>query len=355
MARVTILGAGFMGSATAWPLRDNGHEVRLVGTHLDDAIIDGCRKDGLHPKLRRPLPDGVRSYYFSQLDEALEGSEIIVSGVNSNGVHWIAEVLGSRLRPGQRIIGVTKGLEVTDAGEVLTFPELIESRLPAEARQAGARVAAIGGPCIAGELAGRRQTCVVFGAKDLCLAQGLADLFRTSYYHIWPTAELLSLEVGVALKNAYTLGVGLAYGLLEKEGGVDGAEASMHNLASALFAQGTSEIHAMIRLLGGAPEFAFALPGAGDLYVTTMGGRTVRLGRLLGQGKSYEEAREIMRGETLESVQIIQAMAKLLPFLRRAGRIADSDLPMMRMLIDVVVAGRGVEVPLDAFFQGIFG
>ena len=32
MAIVAIVGAGFMGTATAWPLTDNGHTVRLVGT-----------------------------------------------------------------------------------------------------------------------------------------------------------------------------------------------------------------------------------------------------------------------------------------------------------------------------------
>ena len=28
-----IIGAGIMGSALAFPARENGHEVRLVGTH----------------------------------------------------------------------------------------------------------------------------------------------------------------------------------------------------------------------------------------------------------------------------------------------------------------------------------
>ena len=31
MAVITIVGAGMMGSALAFPARENGHEVRLVG------------------------------------------------------------------------------------------------------------------------------------------------------------------------------------------------------------------------------------------------------------------------------------------------------------------------------------
>ena len=43
MAVITILGAGVMGSAMTLPARDRGHEVRLVGTHLDRRIIDSVR------------------------------------------------------------------------------------------------------------------------------------------------------------------------------------------------------------------------------------------------------------------------------------------------------------------------
>jgi glycerol-3-phosphate dehydrogenase (NAD(P)+) len=355
--KTTIIGAGLMGSAMAWPLRDNGHEVNLVGTHLDEEIIASCRKDGYHPKLKRKLPGGTRSFPFSLIDEALEDSELIVSGVNSMGVHWITDVLSSRVRKGQMIVGITKGLEVenADGGEtrIRTFPEVIEAKFPAEVR-GRIPVAAIGGPCIAGELAGRRPTCVVLGCRDIAAARALVKTFATSYYNLWPTAELLSLEVGVALKNAFTLGVGLAYGLLEKEGGPDAAGASMHNLASALFAEGTREIYQIIKVLGGVPDFAYVLPGAGDLYVTTMGGRTVRLGRLLGQGKSYEEAREIMKGETLESIEIVRAMARLLPHLQNRGLISGDDLPMLRMLIALIVEGRPLEIPLKKFFGGVF-
>lgn len=39
MACVAIVGAGFMGTATAFPLSENGRSTRLGGTHLDGEII----------------------------------------------------------------------------------------------------------------------------------------------------------------------------------------------------------------------------------------------------------------------------------------------------------------------------
>ena len=50
MATITIIGSGMMGSALAVPARENGNEVRLVGTHLDREIIDACRATNRHPK-----------------------------------------------------------------------------------------------------------------------------------------------------------------------------------------------------------------------------------------------------------------------------------------------------------------
>ncbi|NLF00158.1 MAG: glycerol-3-phosphate dehydrogenase [Anaerolineales bacterium] len=346
---IAIVGAGLMGSATAYPLSDNGHNVRLVGTHLDGEIIASCRERGFHPRLQRPLPPNVRPFFVEELAEALDEVEIIVSGVNSLGVHWIGRAIGPHLRPGQRIIAVTKGLEAAEDGSLLILPDVLRSELPEDIREQVA-LAAIGGPCIAGELAGRRHSCVMFGCRDREAVERLASAFRTSYYHIWPTTHLLSLELCVALKNAYTLGVGLAAGMLERAGGVDAAGAYMHNLAAATFAQGCTEIERLLRLMGGAPAFAHMLPGAGDLYVTCQGGRTVRLGRLLGMGHSYAEARALMAGETLEAAEIVRVMGGALPKLAARGLLSPSDFPLLGALVDVVVHGREAALPLDDFF-----
>ena len=60
MKTITIIGAGMMGSALAFPARENGNDVRLVGTHLDCEIIDTCRKTGRHPKFVKDFPAGVK-------------------------------------------------------------------------------------------------------------------------------------------------------------------------------------------------------------------------------------------------------------------------------------------------------
>ena len=62
--KIAILGAGMMGSALAFPAAENGNDVCIIGTCLDDDIIDGYIKTGKHEKFCRPFPENVRYAYF---------------------------------------------------------------------------------------------------------------------------------------------------------------------------------------------------------------------------------------------------------------------------------------------------
>jgi glycerol-3-phosphate dehydrogenase (NAD(P)+) len=349
MAQVAIVGAGMMGTAMAWPLTDNGHHVRLVGTHLDKDIIASCLQGRFHPKLRRRLPENVQPYYVEQLAQALDGVKLIVSGVNSLGVHWIGRTLAPHLKPGMTIIAVTKGLEATADGTLRILPDVLADELPPSVR-GQVTLAAIGGPCIAGELAGRRQTCVYFTSRDGAALAPLRQLFRTSYYHIFLSTDIVGVEGCVALKNAYTLGVGIAAGMLDQLGGPDEADAQNHNPAAAMFGASAREMTRLVTLLGGDPAMVSSLPGVGDQYVTCAGGRSIRLGRLLGKGLTYEQARAEMAGETLESAFVVAQIAQALPGLDARGLLGRDELPLMRSLCRAIAGNARAEVDFDRLF-----
>ncbi len=351
MSTITILGAGLMGTAVAWPLADNGHAVRLVGTHLDADIIRSCQASGYHPRLRRQLPAGVQPFYVEQLDQALAGADLIVSGVSSPGVHWIGRTLGPRLWPGATIIAVTKGLEATPAGNPAILPDVLRDEFPPALRER-VSLAAIGGPCIAGELAGRRHSCVFFTSRDADALARLKATFQTSYYHITTSTDIIGVEVCAALKNAYTVAVGIASGLLEAAGGVDEAGAGMHNLAAGMFGASMREMARIVALMGGGAEYVAWLPGAGDQYVTCVGGRTIRLGRLLGSGRTYTQAVAELAGETLEGAYVLQQLARALPVWEAQGRIGRAELPLLRLLCQVITEDATVEIPFEALFGG---
>jgi glycerol-3-phosphate dehydrogenase (NAD(P)+) len=93
------------------------------------------------------------------------------------------------------------------------------------------------------------------------------------------------------------------------------------------------------------------LPGVGDQYVTCVGGRTIRMGRLLGKGLTYSQARREMAGETLEGAYVVQQMAASLPVWEARGLLGSHELPLMRLLIRVITQEAPVEIPFDDFFQ----
>ena len=129
MAIVTIIGAGMMGSALAFPARENGHEVRLVGTHLDREIIENCIKNNQHPKFNKEFPAGMKYYQIEDVKEAIAGSDMIIGGVSSFGVDWFADFALPKIPDGTTVITVTKGLIDTADGRLMTYPEFWKNKL----------------------------------------------------------------------------------------------------------------------------------------------------------------------------------------------------------------------------------
>lgn len=346
MATITIIGAGMMGTAMCWPLVDNGHRVRLVGTPLDTLLVESMRSRGVHPTLDRPIPAGVQAFTVDHLPTALEGADLVINGVSSFGVDWFAGIVGPLLREKQPVLAVTKGLEDQRNGDLWILPEAIRAKLPVHLR-GKISLNAIGGPCIAHELAARRPTGVIFTGDDRQVLGWLRERMATSYYHISLSVDVVGVEVCAALKNAYALAVGLGVGMMA-ETGPDGL-AHLYNIQAALFGQSTLEMARMLAVLGGGTANAHWLPGAGDLYVTVFGGRTVRLGSLLGRGVPFEAARAQMAGVTLESVEITTRVARALPKLAERGLLRTKDFPLLLHLDEIINQGRPVSIPWERF------
>lgn len=351
MTTVTVLGSGIMASAMTFPLTDNGHEVRLVGTHLDREIIDSIQKTGVHPNLDLKLPEGVSAYQLEEAEAAFDGAEIAMSGVNSFGVHWASEQFASLLKPGMMVIAVTKGMEADDDGNLRILPEVLAEQVPDDVREQ-VTWSAIVGPAIAGEVAVRHDTCVVFTGEDADVLEKLAATFRTDYYHVWTSTDFVGCEVCAATKNCYAFGGGFMDGLLDKEGESD-AKYRRYNYGAALFAQATRELGQWMELLGGDPDTSRGLPGVGDMFVTTMGGRNVKAGRFAGAGVPFSEVQnERMKGVTLEGVAAIRVIGGALPKLTERGVIGEEDFPLMRHLHAVVALDEPVNMPWETFFGG---
>lgn len=340
MSVITVVGSGVMGSALSVPARDNGHEVRLVGTHLDREIIDTVKAEGYHPTLKRALPQGVKAFQLEEIGEALRGTDLVICGVNSWGVEWFGERILPLIPDHVPVLAVTKGLREMADGGLEPFPHywqrLVDSRLS---------INAIGGPCTSYELADRRHSWVHFVGEDPAVLRSLKQLLETDYYHISTSTDVIGVEAAVAIKNAYALGVAFAVGLQEREFGIGCTPA--YNPQAALFGQAAVEITRFVKLLGGHAESISV--GLGDLYVTIFGGRNRRLGTLLGRGLSMEQALEELKGLTLEGTMIITRAASALRKLESRGLASMEDYPLLQHMDEVINQGTPVSIPWQAF------
>lgn len=340
MSIVTIVGAGMMGSAMSFPAADNGHEVRLVGIHNRDSI-EQVNATGYHPTLKRQLPNGVKGYHIENLKEALEGADLVICGVSSFGIEWFEENV-LPLIGDTPVLSITKGLEKRENGELAAFPTSIMER--AKQRGRNVRFCAVGGPVISFELADRQHTSIAFCGNDIELLRKLKSMLSTDYYHISLTTDIPGLECAVAMKNAYALGVALAIGLNEKNYG-EGAK-EHYNPQAALFEESAHEASKLLSLIGGKQETMMYF--AGDLYVTVFGGRTRRIGTLLGNGYTYAQAREILAGVTLESVAITQRVCAALRQLEEKKLVTCEDYPLL-MHIEELLNGKPLNIPWEKF------
>lgn len=342
MSVITIIGAGQMGSALTFPAVENGHEVRLVGTHLDREIIDGLRKNDYHKTLKTTLYEKVIYYQLEELEQALEGTDVVIGGVSSFGVDWFGTEILPKLPDGMEVITVTKGMINEVDGTLVPYPYYWQRMLPAGKKLS---LNAIGGPCIALKLANHDQTHVAFCGEDIHVLRKFKKLLETDYYHISLSTDIMGVECAVALKNGYAMATATAIGMEElREDGM-----KLYDAQAMLFGQSVKEMSRLLEVVGGKQKNL--IHGIGDLYVTVFNGRSRRMGICLGKGIPYKEAEQMLAGETVEAVVIAQRTAQAIRDMARRGVVDAKDYPLLLHIDDVITRGAKLDIPWELFAE----
>jgi glycerol-3-phosphate dehydrogenase (NAD(P)+) len=339
---VAIIGAGVMGSAMALPFSDRGYTVKLVGTHLDNDIINSIKARNFHPNLNVTMPAKVQGYAHHELPDALgENPDLILLGVSSAGVSWAVEQLLQSMKKPTTILMITKGMRA-EQNSLVALPDLVLKGLSAKFDK-NLPVAAIAGPCIAGELAVRRPTGTTIVSRDQSVANQLCADLETDYYQPRASTDMIGVEVCAAYKNFFAIAVGWAHGNLEQ---IIEAEnkAKNNNAAAIIFDQAVRELMHLTKAIGGQGESVWGMPGVGDLYVTCQAGRNSRLGNHLGRGLTYDQVRMgPMRGDTIEGADLGRATGECLKSMMTQGILNEASMPLTKSLLTALMD----EKPLD--------
>jgi glycerol-3-phosphate dehydrogenase (NAD(P)+) len=323
--RVTIVGAGYMGSAMACVARGRGHEVRLWGTWLDDALLDACNRGEPHPRLKLKL-DGIALHRSGRLSEALGGADLVVHAVNSDGAAAVMTRAAPHL-PDVPILSVTKGLLESRTGRMERIDVVVQEHAGKPLRFVHA-----GGPAKAMEIARGVLTWMVFAGRPED-AQCCASALGGASLSVTTSGDLAGVELCSALKNAYATGLGFWDGVV-------GPDA--HNARAACFTQAIFEMRALVAAGGGNPETACGPAGAGDLHVTAAAGRNRAFGEHVGRGKpaSQVAAEMAAAGQLTEGYP---AVASAWRFARERGV---AGLPLLEAIHAIVWEGAEVRSTL---------
>ncbi len=322
--KITVLGAGYMGTAMAVVAAQRGHDVRLWGTWLDDDLLDACARQEPHPrlKLRVDLP----MFRASDLGPALAGAELVVHGVSSDGALAVMTRAAPHL-PDVPILSVTKGFLESRAGRMERIDLVLSESLGRPLRFVHAA-----GPAKAVEIARNVLTWMHFAGAD---APSCASALGGGHMQIGHTDDLAGAELCSALKNAYATGLGLWDGMI----GVDA-----HNARAACFTQSIVEMRRLVVAAGGKRETVDGAAGIGDLHVTGAGGRNRAFGERVGRGRPAKEVADEMAKESL----LTEGYAAIATAHRFARERAVDGLPLLDALHAIVWRDAPVRETLGA-------
>ena len=182
MKKIIIIGAGAMGSAFAVPCIDNKNDVTIVGTHLEDDLIERVNSNAhLHPALKTKLPKEIKFKKFDELKSTLEKDiDLIVAGISSVGIEWFVNQVSKNYKNKLPIVLLTKGLSIVD-NELTTLSDKIKDLLKKDGHNE-INISAIKGPCLAAGLANKMRTSTVIANQNIKETQWLKDIISTNYY-----------------------------------------------------------------------------------------------------------------------------------------------------------------------------
>lgn len=311
MNKVAFLGGGSFSTALANLLAQNGNKVAIWAR--SKATVEDINNNRRNSKYIKDLELNENIIAYESIEEAVKGCNYVIIGTSSQAVREVSRKASGFIERDAVVISIAKGIE---EGTYKRLSQVIEEELSNE-------VVILSGPSHAEEVVKCIPTTVVVASKKLETAEKVQELFMAPNFRVYTNEDLISVEIGGAVKNiiAFAAGVcdGIGYG---------------DNAKAALMTRGMSEIVKIGEALGGQKETFFGLTGMGDLIVTctSMHSRNRRAGILIGQGKSLDEAvAEI--GMVVEGVKACKAFYNLKEKL-------DVSMPITDTLYKVIFEGK---------------
>lgn len=289
--KLTVLGAGSWGLTLTWLLADNFDKVVVWGREKDLDEEFRATKKKTYP-IEVQLQDKVE--LTSNLQEAIDGAEIILMVVSTSGTRPVSKLLKEAgIKPGQIVVNASKGIELPS---LKTLCSVIQEELPENP------VAVLSGPTLAGEVLKGLPTAASVACENIDVANSVQKVLSVPQkLRLYTNTDVIGVELGGSLKNVIAIASGF----------VDAMDFG-NNARGAILTRGLAEIVRISLSLGANPSTLYGLSGIGDLIATCSSplSRNYQVGYKLGEGKKLDEILNEL-GSVAEGVKTSKAVCEL--------------------------------------------
>lgn len=274
--KISVIGAGSWGTTLAVLLSGKTHDTMLYVYEGDQVRMMQQERENRKYLPGVSLPPALK--LTPDLGEAFRHADFIVMAVPSHAVRNVLLNLKGFDFSRKTFINVAKGIE---NDTLLRMSQVIAEVAGVEAT----KISTLSGPSHAEEVSRGVATAVVAASTSLETARKVRELFRTDYFRVYSSTDIVGVELGGSLKNVIAIAAGIA----------DGADFG-DNTKAALMTRGLVEMTRLGVEMGSNQETFSGLSGMGDLIVTCMSrhSRNRYVGEQIGRGNKLQDVLENM-------------------------------------------------------------
>jgi glycerol-3-phosphate dehydrogenase (NAD(P)+) len=273
--KTAIVGAGSWGTALAWLWGKDGRQISLWGNNAGRVERMQKTRENSHYIPGLKLPDSVKiTHEFRDCEDA----DLVVLVTPSTFLRPIAIRLREAVSNHRAVfLSCIKGIE---HGTGMRMSEVIVDIFPEH------KVAVLSGPNLAAEVVRNVPTATVIACQDSECASELQGFLGSSRFRIYTNDDVISVELGGALKNIFAIAAGASDGLGLGD-----------NTKAALVTRSLAELIRLGTAMGGNVKTFYGLSGAGDLIATCFSkhSRNRRVGEYLGRGQTIGQITSTMQ------------------------------------------------------------
>jgi glycerol-3-phosphate dehydrogenase (NAD(P)+) len=283
---IVVIGAGSYGTALALHWHKKQKRVTLVTRTKEkaDHLISTQKNESALKDI------SLQNLSITSSLDACKQASIVVLAIPSQAYETSLLTLKKFINPSAHIVIASKGLDIK-TGRFLS--DLVCDHLKNE-------FAIWSGPQFAHEVAKLLPSAVTLASSQENILKDLIEHLSTDVLRIYPSQNIISVQIAGALKNVIAIACGIARGLNLGE-----------NAIAALQTRGLAEIRRLGHKMGGDVETFLGLCGVGDLVLTcsSLASRNTQLGMRL----AHEDPKNLLKSphSLAEGIYAVQAAYRL--------------------------------------------